>query len=155
MILDLLENGNPSHMALAVSGDGPRVSYEELRTQVGRLIAALRDLGLGCDDRIAIALPNGLEVIASFLAASTVGTAAPLNPAYTRDEFKFYLEDTSARALIIPSAGLEEARAAAGDDVLLIETDLNSEGRVRFSAKGKIAAPRDTENSKNENAALI
>src|SRR6184192_1997965 len=120
MILDLLENGNPSHMALAVSGDGPRVSYEELRTQVGRLIAALRDLGLGCDDRIAIALPNGLEMIASFLAASTVGTAAPLNPAYTRDEFRFYLEDTSARALILLKDNSDEARAAATNGKILI-----------------------------------
>src|SRR6266705_918338 len=136
MILELLEKGNPSHMALAVSGDGPRVSYDELRTQVGRLVATLRDVGLGCDDRIAIALPNGLEMIASFLAASTVGTAAPLNPAYTRSEFKFYLEDTGARALIVPPTGSEEARAATGADVLIIEVDLDAEGRVRFAPKG-------------------
>src|SRR5438105_15965695 len=134
MILDLLENGNPSHLALAGSGGGPKLTYDKLRAQVNRLVDELRQAGLGRDDRIAMALPNGIEMIVSFLASSTVGTAAPLNPAYTRDEFKFYLEDTSARALIIPSAGLEEARAAAGDDVLLIETDLNSEGRVRFSA---------------------
>ena len=30
----------------------------------------------------------------SFLAASIAGTAAPLNPAYKEDEFRFYLEDT-------------------------------------------------------------
>src|SRR5438876_11513796 len=102
MILDLLGNGNPSQIALAVSGDGPVRTYNRLRQQVDRLVTELNQLGLGRGDRIAMALPNGLEVIASFLAASTVGTAAPLNPAYTRDEFKFYLEDIGARALIVP-----------------------------------------------------
>src|SRR5260370_30219790 len=105
MILDLLENGNPSRIAISIAGGGPVVTYDRLRQQVDALAAKLSQLGLGQGDRIAMALPNGLEVIASFLAASTVGTAAPLNPAYTRDEFKFYLEDTGAPALILPSNG--------------------------------------------------
>src|SRR6266571_8363054 len=155
MILELLEKGNPSHMALAVSGDGPRVSYDELRTQVGRLVATLRDVGLGCDDRIAIALPNGLEMIASFLAASTVGTAAPLNPAYTRDEFRFYLEDTSARALILPPKNNEEARAAAGNNVMIIEADLDGDGRVQFSSAHKPRKTRTTQYLNSEDIALI
>jgi acyl-CoA synthetase (AMP-forming)/AMP-acid ligase II len=89
MILDLLENGDPSHPAVIVAGNGLAVSYSQLQQQVDLLVKDLRRLGLGKGDRIAMALPNGLEVIASFLAASTVGTAAPLNPAYTRDEFKY------------------------------------------------------------------
>jgi acyl-CoA synthetase (AMP-forming)/AMP-acid ligase II len=155
MILDLLEKGNPSRIALAVSGDGPRVSYDELRTQVDRLIATLGDVGLGCNDRIAIALPNGLEMIASFLAASTVGAAAPLNPAYTRDEFRFYLEDTSARALILPPRVNEEARAAAADDVMIIEADLDGEGRVQFSYAHQARKTRTTEYPNSEDIALI
>src|SRR2546422_7113540 len=117
MILDLLENGDPSRTAISVAGGGPAVTYDQLRKQVDALARTLKGLGLGRGDRIAMALPNGLEVIASFLAASTVGTAAPLNPAYTRDEFKFYLEDTGASALIGPLKGCDEARAAAGDHV--------------------------------------
>src|SRR2546428_8066995 len=155
MILELLEKGNSSRMALAVSGDGPRVSYDELRTQVDRLIATLGDVGLGCDDRIAIALPNGLEMIASSLAASTVGTAAPLNPAYTRDEFRFYLEDTSARALILPPKNNEEARAAAGNNVMIIEADLDGDGRVQFSSVHKPRKTRTTQDPNSEDIALI
>jgi hypothetical protein len=37
------------------------------------------------------------------------------------DEFKFYLEDTSARALIVPAKDSDEARAAAGDEVLIVK----------------------------------
>src|SRR5216684_3925467 len=128
MIQDLLRHGDPTHPAIAVSGNGPIVNYDQLRQQVDALAAQLNHFGLGRGDRIAMALPNGLEVIASFLAASTVGTAAPLNPAYTRDEFKFYLEDTSARALILPSNAADEARAAAGDDMMIIEAGLDSDG---------------------------
>ena len=68
-------------------------------------------------DRVGIALPNGLPMIVSFLAASIAGTAAPLNPAYKEDEFRFYLEDTSAKVLILPPEGIDEARKAAADSV--------------------------------------
>src|SRR5437588_9860269 len=155
MILDLLENGNQSRLALAVSGGGPKLTYDKLRAQVNRLVDELRQAGLGRDDRIAMALPNGIEMIASFLASSTVGTAAPLNPAYTRDEFRFYLEDTGARALILPRQNTEEARAAAGDNVLIIETDLDSEGRVKFSSAHNPAAARTGNDPSPEDFALI
>src|SRR5262245_56057770 len=133
MILDLLENGDWSRVAVCVPGEGAAVTYEQLRHQVGALSEKLNQLGLGRGDRIAIALPNGLEMIISFLAASSIGTAAPLNPAYRLEEFKFYLEDTGARALIVPPTGCEEARQAAGDQTLIIEADLDSNGHVQFS----------------------
>src|SRR5881227_474182 len=155
MLLALLENGNQSRLALAVSGGGPKLTYDQLRAQVNRLVDELRQAGLGRDDRIAMALPNGIEMIVSFLASSMVGTAAPLNPAYTRDEFKFYLEDTGARALILPRQNTEEARAAAGDNVLIIEADLDSEGRVQFSSAHNRAAARTGNHSSPEDIALI
>src|SRR5256885_12383263 len=155
MILDLLENGNPSRLALAVSGGGPKLTYDQLRAQVNRLVDELRQAGLGRDDRIAMALPNGIEMIVSFLASSTVGTAAPLNPAYTREEFKFYLEDTSARALILPPKDAEEARAAAGNDVMIIEADLDGEGCVQFSSAHKPRNVRITNSPNSEDFALI
>ena len=58
-------------------------------------------------------LPNGLPTIVAFLAGAVAGTAAPLNPAYRFDEFTFYLEDTSAKVLLVPQEGAEEARRAA------------------------------------------
>jgi acyl-CoA synthetase (AMP-forming)/AMP-acid ligase II len=154
MILDLLENGDPTHLAISVAGGRPSVTYRQLRQQVDALVRTLNQLGLGRGDRIAMALPNGLEVIASFLAASIAGTAAPLNPAYTRDEFKFYLEDIGARALIVPPHDCEAARAAAGDHVLLIEADLDGDGRVRFSSAGG-AGSRARDYPKPDDIALI
>src|SRR5438552_370480 len=153
MIRSLLENGEPNHAAIYSSNGS--ISYQELAAQVDELTNQLTDFALGKGDRIAMALPNGLEVIASFLAASTVGTAAPLNPAYTQDEFKFYLEDTSARALIVPSNGADEARAAAGDDVLIIEADLDRDGRVQFSSERNTGASRERDYPNANDTALI
>src|SRR5258705_12527426 len=130
IIRDLLRNDEPSRVA--VRTENLAVSYAELVRQVDALSEELRKFGLGKTDRIAMPLPNGLEVIALFLAASTVGTAAPLNPAYTRDEFKFYLEDTNARALIVPRNGAAEARAAASEDVIVIEANLDANGNVHL-----------------------
>jgi acyl-CoA synthetase (AMP-forming)/AMP-acid ligase II len=56
-------------------------------------------------------------VVVTFLAASLAGTAAPLNPAYREEEFKFYLEDTNAKILLLPPDGAEDARKAAGTTV--------------------------------------
>src|SRR5262249_25941658 len=101
----------------------------------------------------------GLEMIVSFLAASSVGAAAPLNPAYRLDEFRFYLEDTGARALIVPPTGSDEARAAAGDQTLIIEADLDSDDPGRFSSSGMTGAmpgsPRASDYPDDDETALV
>src|SRR5713226_7861810 len=155
MMFDLLGNGNPSHIAVAVSRNGPVLTYAQLRHAVDTLVDELNQLGLSREDRIAIALPNGLEMIVSFLASSTVGMAAPLNPAYSRDEFKFYLEDTGARALIVPPRQGEEARAAAGENILIIEADLDHQGRVRFSSGRALGVPHKPAYPDADDTALI
>jgi oxalate---CoA ligase len=151
LIRDLLENGAPSRVA--VRTEHFALSYAELAAQVDYLATDLRQLGLGKGDRIAMALPNGLEVVSCFLAASSVGTAAPLNPAYTRDEFKFYLDDTDARALIVPVNGAEEARAAAAADTLIIETELDNDGRIHLTSSGNITSSQPRNGA--EDIALI
>jgi acyl-CoA synthetase (AMP-forming)/AMP-acid ligase II len=154
MIFELLENGAASRPAIAVEG-GHTVTYGGLRDQVDRLARELSGFGLGRGDRIAIALPNGIEMIASFFAAAVAATAAPLNPAYKQEEFRFYLEDTRARALILPPTGLDEARYAAGPGTLIIEADADPEGNIRFSAGDKAGPPRPLEPPEPGDIALM
>jgi acyl-CoA synthetase (AMP-forming)/AMP-acid ligase II len=136
MILELLEGNDSSRLALAVAGGGPSLTYGQLQQQVSALAEHLRQSGINSGDRVAIALPNGIEAIIAFLSAATAGTAAPLNPAYKFDEFRFYLSDTSARALIVPPNGMAEARQAAANETILIETDVDTDGHVRFRYAG-------------------
>lgn len=135
-LLDLLEIGSSQKLALVIPG-GPVISYDSMRSQVHSLTRQLNLMGLGRGQRIGLVLPNGVEAIISFLAASAVATAAPLNPAYTEEEFRFYLEDTGADALItLPSGGVE-AKKASPKGTLLIEANLDHLGRVTFSSEGK------------------
>src|SRR5260221_9904329 len=110
-LFSVLEHGKASGPALVVPG-GPRLTYGQLREQVSLAADRLAQHGLGRGDRIAIVFPNGAESIVLFLAAATVGTAAPLNAAYKEDEFRFYLEDTEAPALIGPPGEAEAAPPA-------------------------------------------
>jgi len=119
----------PGRTAIVVPEHGIRVSYESLRQQVLDMANSLAAAGIRRGDRVAIALPNGLPAIVSFLAASLAGTAAPLNPAYRYDEFCFFLEDTAARVLICPPDGAAEARLAAAElNIKVLAAEMTSAG---------------------------
>ncbi len=93
--------------------DGPHFSYGQLREQIATLAFALRKGGVRAGDPLAIVLPNGVEFIATFLAATWIrAIAAPLNPAYKVEEFRFSMEDSGARGVILPP-GPHPAREAA------------------------------------------
>ena len=113
-LLDVLHFAD-SHTAIVVPELGIRVTYDSLRRQVLDMANALASAGIRRGDAVALALPNGLPAIVSFLAASIAGTAAPLNPAYPYEEFHFFLGDTDARVLLCPPVGAEFVRTAAKD----------------------------------------
>ena len=109
-VLALLQGGAAEAVALAAPGRRP-LTFAALRAHVDEVVGTLNGFGLGRGERVAIVLPNGPEMAAAFLGVATCAAAAPLNPAYTDDEFHFYLTDLDARAVIVPAG--EEARVAA------------------------------------------
>ena len=111
-VTSILDAGDPSDPALSTI-DGTWLDHAGLRAEIERLAGQLRAAGIGPDDRIAIVLPNGPEMALAFLAAATAGCAAPLNPKYRQDEFRFYLDDLGARALLTFEGGAEAAHAVA------------------------------------------
>jgi acyl-CoA synthetase (AMP-forming)/AMP-acid ligase II len=142
-LLDLLGPIPGNRTAIVLPEQNIRITYQGLREQVEAVAADLAALGIERGDRVGIALPNGLPTIVCFLAASMAGTAAPLNPAYREEEFRFYLEDTAARLVLLPPSGAEEARRAAGDRVPVVSVDMDAAGTVRLSdaPKGRSFTP--------------
>lgn len=131
----LLGSAPPDNIAVILPESGIRVTYASLRSQVAQMADALAACGIGRNDRVAIALPNGLPALVSFLAVATAGTAAPLNPGYRQEEFRFFLEDTAARLLIVPPDGGEQARRAAADlGISVITAGGDASGAVSISA---------------------
>lgn len=151
-LLGLISSSPAEHTAIVVPEQSLRVSYGELRRQVQDLANALAGLGIGHGDRVGMALPNGLPTIVAFLAASMAGTAAPLNPGYKEDEFRFFLEDTNAKVLLLPPEGADEARRAAGDRVPIVTVDMDETGVVRLVGD---TAPRAFDPPSVDDVALI
>ena len=122
--------GADHRTAIVVPDTGLRLTYGALRQQTEALAEALAAAGIRRGGRVALALPNGLPAVVGFLAAATAGTAAPLNPAYKEDEFRFFLEDTNAQLLLVPAGGGEEARRAAADRIPVFDVELTDGGGV-------------------------
>jgi acyl-CoA synthetase (AMP-forming)/AMP-acid ligase II/acyl carrier protein len=79
-------------------------TWADLWAQVGRVAVAIRSAGLDRRARIAICVPNGPEAASAALSVAAAATCAPLNPGYQAGEFRFYLEDARADAVIVPEA---------------------------------------------------
>ncbi len=136
-VLDLLHVAPGQHTAIITPETNVRITHDCLRGQVLAMADALAAAGLRREDRISIALPNGLAAIVSFLAAAVVGTAAPLNLAYRREELHFFLQDTGARALICSAEDGAEARAAAAElGIRVFTVETTSEGTVQLACTG-------------------
>jgi acyl-CoA synthetase (AMP-forming)/AMP-acid ligase II len=136
-LLDLIRPIPSGNVAVVLPEANLRITYGQLRDQVEALAEMLAGAGVKRGDRVGIALPNGLPMIVAFLAASTAGTAAPLNPAYKEEEFRFYLDDTAARVLLLPPEGAEAARRAAGDRIPVLSIDIDGSGTVSLAGAAK------------------
>jgi acyl-CoA synthetase (AMP-forming)/AMP-acid ligase II len=109
---DLLARGRDGDPALGAPGR-PWLTHAGLRNLVRRTIDDLNAMGIRRGDRVAIVLPNGPEMAASFIAIASGATTAPLNPGYKTDEFEFYLSDLNAKALVIQQGMESPSRAVA------------------------------------------
>ena len=108
-----LRAAGPADRPAIRAPERPSLSFAGLRALAERTVAALNGIGIGRGDRVAIVLPNGPEMAASFVAIACGATTAPLNPAYKDDEFEFYLNDLKARALVVQQGVETPARAVA------------------------------------------
>ena len=151
----VLERGRPEAIAIATPGGGPRLTYAQLRQEVASAADLLAALGLRRQDRIALVLPNSIETIVMFLAAATAGVAAPLNPAYKESEFRFYLEDTGARALVVPPRGGDAARRALVPDAITIEAQTDGAGKVDLQTSAPLARAATAAGPAGDDVALV
>jgi benzoate-CoA ligase len=107
-----VQEGRGAKTAL-ICGDRSH-TYASLRARVIRLTAALRDLGLGAEDRVLIVLPDGLEFAETWFAILRAGGVfAMVNPLLKAKDFSYYLEYSQARVLVTDSSVLPEIGEAA------------------------------------------
>ena len=147
-----LDAGGDKAPAL-LSVDGGVLDRATLRREVDRLATRLRSFGIRPRDRLAIVLPNGPEMALTFLAVTAVACAAPLNPGYREEEFRFYFDDLEPKALITLSGGAPAAHAALPDSIMTIavEGDFTSLGFVADTS----ARPADGQPDSDDVALIL
>src|SRR5262249_6279712 len=89
----------PGHNAILAPGHDP-VPYGALWTGVNDAARALRSLGVGRSDRVAVVLPDGQEAAVAVIAVATAAVCVPLNPSFTADEWQRYFGDLQVAALL-------------------------------------------------------
>jgi long-chain acyl-CoA synthetase len=123
-----LAEADPDWLAL-VDPQGQEHTAGELLSRANQLAHALRGLGLGAGDTLAVLLPNGTPLIELFLGALQVGVRiTPVNWHLVGPEIAYILEDSEAKAFVaderfaaeavraVEEAGFPaEARFAVGD----------------------------------------
>lgn len=128
----------PEAIAL-VSPDRKPLTYRMYGEQARYVGEFFETLDLGRGNRIAVAVPNGAEAVLCYASVCAHATAAPLNPAYTFEEFCSYLKNLSVDAVMVMRGVETAARAAAATlDLLTIELDPDrtaSAGLFRLSAQ--------------------
>ena len=90
---------------IAYIDDAGRYTYSELAERVNRAASALVSLGLGMESRIMVALLDTIEFPSVFLGAIKAGIVpVAANTLLTTNDYRFMLEDSRARALVVSEA---------------------------------------------------
>ncbi len=135
-------------------------TYAQLDNEVLRLADMLAANGVEPGMAVSIVLVNGYEFLATFLAVARAGAiAAPLNPAYTTDEFNFYMEDAGARVAILPEGPHPAREAAVKLGIKAIDATLTSSNghlKVSLSSNGsELTATVDATAPRSSDVALF
>ncbi|HEX2187823.1 MAG TPA: condensation domain-containing protein, partial [Longimicrobiaceae bacterium] len=87
--------------AVALSYADGSLTYGELDRRANRLAHHLRGLGVGPDQRVALCLERGPEMMSALLGILKAGAAyVPLDPAYPPQRLAYMLEDSGAPVLL-------------------------------------------------------
>lgn len=121
MTLEAILGGDAGQVALTDTACLRTLTYEQLGQVSERIGRRLVGAGVRVGDTVALVAPNGPDLVSTFLGILRAGAAvAPLNPAYTQDEFQRYLEDLRPALLLLsdPASPALAAARAAGVEVV-------------------------------------
>ncbi|KAI1200376.1 AMP-binding enzyme [Nemania serpens] len=90
-------------------------TYRDLLAECSSFQRKLAAIGITRASAVSIATVNSYEFIVSFLATSWQrAIAAPLNPAYKKDEFEFYIDDIKSALVLVPRGAYEANAPSVG-----------------------------------------
>nr|XP_043614291.1 probable CoA ligase CCL9 [Erigeron canadensis] len=142
----------PDRRAVSVSGKFD-ITHSRLNELIDHAASSLVSAGVKPNDVVALTFPNTIEYLIMFLAVIRVrATAAPLNQAYTVDEFEFYLSDSESKLLLTAKEGNEAAESAASKiGIRHVTASLqDAASRVLLSTDSELTSSEPVENIVND-----
>ncbi|MBL1102148.1 amino acid adenylation domain-containing protein [Streptomyces coffeae] len=108
----------------AIGATGETLTYAELDERANRVARALRDEGVGPDDRVAVMMERGPRQLVALLGTLKSGGAyVPVDRDYPSERVWFLLEDSRAKVVIVdgdaPATGVPEGAAVRHVEDLL------------------------------------
>lgn len=105
---------------IAFIDDKGRYSYAELASRVNRAGNLLRSLGVQPEQRVMLALLDGIDFPAMFFGAMKIGAVpVPVNTLLPTQDYDFLLRDSRSAALVVSDALLEKFRPIVTDQPYL------------------------------------
>lgn len=149
-LFSIFERNNNNNTAVIIPSSAPvpvHLTFKQLLQVIAdfseKLAAVLPASTFKPGHVISVAYSNSLEFTIAFLATGFMRlVSAPLNAAYTEDEFKFYLEDSQSHAIIVPKGSTQSnspaVRAAKSFGVAVVEVEwANNQIQVELTVPGK------------------
>lgn len=137
--------------------NGQTVTYRNFLANSRRIANTLVNLGLNPGDCVAIQVEKSPEMLNIYAACAQAGLVfLPLNPTYTVEEIKYFIENSGARLLICDKKNKEGLTYIAKKLSVLIET-LNSDSTGSIITKTSSSSDdfKTVKRSKDDLAALL
>ncbi|MFC2091451.1 class I adenylate-forming enzyme family protein [Elusimicrobiota bacterium] len=125
---------------ICIIQSGNKISYSELLNRIDNLETILLRMGIREKDKVALILPNSLDLIVSFLCILKINAiAVPLEPIYVLREYQETFSECNPKLLITTSAIL--MKSLVYDAVLLENKKILIADKCKFTEKSASGNP--------------
>src|SRR5437867_3551192 len=112
LLLDHQVDEGRGEKIAVICGD-ERVTYGDLLGRTERVARSLHDHGVRREERVLLLLDDTPGFPATFLGANRIGAVpVPVNPLYKPSDFRYFLEDSYARVMVVDPPFAEKAAEA-------------------------------------------
>jgi acyl-CoA synthetase (AMP-forming)/AMP-acid ligase II len=154
-LANLLNPASATDDSIIIPG-GPTLSYGQYGDEIERVAGLLAGAGIKPGRPVSIVLTNNLEFMVLFLAVARAGAvAAPLNSAYTVDEFKFFMEDAETQLAIVPPGAHFGRDAATQLGIPVVDASLDGSSLILRNGSGTLTNSKDAHPPSPEDVALF
>jgi 2-aminobenzoate-CoA ligase len=147
----------------AIHFEDETITYAELQKRVNRIGNALRDLGVGTGDRVAVRFPNRPEAVVTCLAVQKIGgVALPSMKLLRAKELRYIINNAEAKAIVVYDDLLDEVENALPDldtveNVIVAERSGVDHDRRSYDDLMESASPdlEGNETSRDDSALML